>query len=645
MTDWQKIAFLLPPLWRRFGHQVGLAIIAMIAGFLLLFTVPLISKSALDRLATSENDPFFGLLEGILSSMGLAEAQLIYGQLTIAGSLIVLATGAAGYFIYLRGRSIAQAAEGMARHLRDDLMDHLNHLPMAFHHSADTGDLIQRCTSDIETFRVFISGQSIEIARAILMLIVVLPILFTLDTQMTWIALASFPFLMLSAVIFFSKVKALFLNVDQAEAALTSVLQENLTGIRVVRAFARQSFEINKFSASNRTFREENKKLLTLLGWYYGMSDIVCLGQIGLILIVGADWVLAGEMSVGTLFAFLTYESMIIWPIRHMGRVLTDSGKAVVALGRVADILREPTETAGEHNPTTRLAGRIRAHDLSFFHATSRAVAVPTLDRINFDIAAGETIGIVGAPGSGKTTLIQVLLRIFDGQEGQLYLDDHLLDALSRKYVRGQVSVVLQESFLYAGSIRENLRLGRPNATPAELEACTQIAQIHETIMRLPRGYDSAIGERGVNLSGGQRQRLAIARALLKDPAILVLDDALSAVDTDTEALILDALKTSRPSKTQRTTLIISHRLSSILLADRIFVLDSGRIAQVGTHQTLARTPGLYRSLCEIQGAVQEEIESIVPVAADELSAPALSETAQAAEDPSANDSDSGDDR
>jgi ATP-binding cassette subfamily B protein len=325
--------------------------------------------------------------------------------------------------------------------------------------------------------------------------------------------------------------------------------------------------------------------------------------------------------------------------------VLTDSGKAVVALGRVADILREPTETEGEHNPTTRLAGRIRAHDLSFFHATSRGLAVPTLDRINFDIAAGETIGIVGAPGSGKTTLIQVLLRIFDGQEGQLYLDDHPLDALSRKYVRGQVSVVLQESFLYAGSIRENLRLGRPNATPAELEACTQIAQIHETIMRLPRGYDSAIGERGVNLSGGQRQRLAIARALLKDPAILVLDDALSAVDTDTEALILDALKTSRSSKTQRTTLIISHRLSSILLADRIFVLDTGRIAQVGTHQTLARTPGLYRSLCEVQGAVQEEIESIVPVAPDEFSAPALSETAQAADDPSADNSDSGDDR
>ena len=612
MSHWEKIRPLIPPLWQRHGNQVTIAIVAMVASFLFLFTVPLISKSALDRLSTSQNDPFFALLERQLTSLGLPDDLLIYGQLALSGALIVLATAVAGYFVYLRGRSIALAAEGMSRHLRDQLMDHLNHLPMNFHQKADTGDLIQRCTSDIETFRVFISGQSIEIARAVLMLIVVLPILFALDSDMAWIALVTFPFLMVSAIFFFNKVKALFLNVDEAEAELTSVLQENLTGIRVVRAFARQPFEINKFSKANRGFREENKRLLNLLGWYYGMSDIVCLGQIGLILIVGAEWVLADRMSVGTLFAFLTYESMIIWPIRHMGRVLTDSGKAVVALGRIADILGEPVETLGEQSPPTRLRGRIKAEQLTFKHDANDPLAPLALDHIDLTIQAGETIGIVGAPGSGKSTLIQVLLRIYDATEGTIWLDDFALPSLSRKYVRGQVSVVLQESFLFAGTIADNLRLGKPDATASELEHVARIAQIHETIAALPNGYQSMIGERGVNLSGGQRQRLAIARALLKDPAILVLDDALSAVDTDTESMILDALRDQAEGIGARTTLIISHRLSSIMLADRIVVLDKGRINQSGNHAALLNEPGIYQDLCRVQGAVQDEIDALV---------------------------------
>ena len=342
------------------------------------------------------------------------------------------------------------------------------------------------------------------------------------------------------------------------------------------------------------------------------MSDIVCLGQIGLILIVGAEWVLADRMSVGTLFAFLTYESMIIWPIRHMGRVLTDSGKAVVALGRIADILGEPVETFGEQSPPTRLHGRIKAEQLTFKHDANDPLAPLALDHIDLTIPAGETIGIVGAPGSGKSTLIQVLLRIYDATEGTIWLDDFALPSLSRKYVRGQVSVVLQESFLFAGTIADNLRLGKPDATASELEHVARIAQIHETIAALPNGYQSMIGERGVNLSGGQRQRLAIARALLKDPAILVLDDALSAVDTDTESMILDALRDQAEGIGARTTLIISHRLSSIMLADRIVVLDKGRINQSGNHAALLNEPGIYQDLCRVQGAVQDEIDALV---------------------------------
>ncbi|HAJ28919.1 MAG TPA: ABC transporter ATP-binding protein, partial [Gammaproteobacteria bacterium] len=321
-----------------------MALLAMIASFALLFTVPMITRSMLDRLTGEAPDAYLTWLQHFMPS-SLSDDYALYMQLGLSGILIVLCTALAGYFVYLRGKQIAVAAEGMARRLRDTLMNHLNHLPIAFHHQADTGDLIQRCTSDIETFRVFVSGQIIEIGRAVLMLLIVTPILLSLDVTMTGVALITMPLLLLSAVLFFNRVKAMFLEVDEAEASLTTVLQENLTGIRVVRAFARQDFEAEKFGRANARFRDQNQRLMRFLGFYYGASDIVCLFQVGLILFVGAHWVLADAMTIGTLFAFITYEGMIIWPIRHMGRVLTDSGKAVVALKRMAEILSEPEES------------------------------------------------------------------------------------------------------------------------------------------------------------------------------------------------------------------------------------------------------------------------------------------------------------
>ena len=602
MNDRNK-ALLLWQLTRGYRLTFFLAIFAMAFGYVFMFGVPLIAKFSIDAIehAGALHPPRW--LENLASMVAFGGEPGMLEYLALAALGTVGLTAIAGIFLYLRGRWNAQASEGIIRRLRDRIYTHLEHLASSYHDRADTGDLLQRCSSDMETVRVFLAGQIVEISRAIIMLLVVLPILFYLNVNMAWLSLTAMPILVTTAVLFFRKVQSLFLTVDESEARMTTVLQENLTGIRVVRAFARQDYEIGKFGEKNAEFRDLNQRLIQMLGLYYGMSDMLCLGQIGLLLIVGASWVVQGDISVGTLFAFITYESMIIWPIRHMGRVLQDSGKAMVSMGRIAEVLAEPVESQNEQDPDAPLQGRIQVEDLHFGFSPER----PVLTDVSFEIAPGQTLALLGPPGSGKSTVVQLLMRLYDYERGSIRLDGMELSGLARKYVRSQISIVLQEPFLYSASIVDNLRVGRVDATFEEVKQAARDACIHESIEHFPRGYDSMVGERGVTLSGGQRQRIALARALLKKPPILILDDALSAVDTDTEARILEALKTSRQGK---TNIIVAHRLSTVMHADKILVLHQGQVVQEGSHVELADQEGIYRNLCEIQGAIQDQIES-----------------------------------
>jgi ATP-binding cassette subfamily B protein len=307
-------------------------------------------------------------------------------------------------------------------------------------------------------------------------------------------------------------------------------------------------------------------------------------------------------MTVGTLFAFLTYQAMVIWPVRHLGRVLTDTGKALVALGRIGEILDVEEEAAHDvvsAADTDRARGELVVEHLTFRHLDELV-----LDDISFRLEEGGTIALVGPPGSGKSTLVHLLLRLYDYEEGSIRLDGRELSSLERSWTRAQVGAVLQEPFLYSKTIGANVKLGRTEADLEEVVEAATAADIHGSISGFEAGYDTLVGERGVTLSGGQRQRLSIARALLKDPPLLVLDDALSAVDTRTEARILEAL---RARSGRHGTIIISHRLSSVAHADRILVLEDGRIVQEGAHDELVRQPGAYRRLWEIQGALETE--------------------------------------
>ncbi|MFK7914270.1 MAG: ABC transporter ATP-binding protein [Pseudomonadales bacterium] len=587
-----------------------LAIGAMVATNLFMFAPPLLGKYAIDTITAedfSHAAPVLGELALSLSGTQAAAEPLFTPQLAsyylwLSAAAAVLLTLFAGYFTYTRGRLAALASEGIVRQLRERIYGHLHDLPAPYYDSADTGDLVQRASSDVETVRVFMASDVVEIGRSLILVICVVPVLFYLNSTLAWYSLMLMPLLVLGAYLFFQRVKAVFQVTDEAEAELTATLQENLTGIRVVRAFNRQEYEIDRFAGKNAFFRDQNHRLIVLMGLYWGTSDFFALIQIGIVLFLGGYLVVDGTMTVGTLFAFMTYEAMVIWPVRQLGRVLTDSGKAVVSLGRINEVLSSEPEAARPVPATSRVSGAININALSFSYGD--AVAVRNL---TISIAAGETIGIVGAPGSGKSTLIRLLLGLYPYQQGTMQLDGIEIRDSDRHWLRQQISVVLQDPFLYSRSIRQNLLVGKPDASGDELDSALQDAAVVETLAKFNAGLDAAVGERGVTLSGGQRQRLALARALLKQPPVLILDDSLSAVDLATEAHILEALQRRAGAQ---TTLIVAHRLSSLAHADRIMVMQDGAIVQVGHHNELAQTPGPYQKLCELQLALDAEVAS-----------------------------------
>ncbi len=575
------------------------AVMSMALMNFFMFGAPLVGKYAIDVVVEGDFSLAQAQLSAIARSVSGAEPYLAY--LAFSAIVAIVMTAVGGIFLYLRGRLAALASEAIVRGLREELYRRMHHLQARFYDAADTGDLVQRSSSDVETLRVFLSSDVVEIGRAIMLALCVLPVLFWLNAELAWLSICLMPFLVVGAYVFFSKVKTVFQVTDEAEAAMTATLQENLTGIRVVRAFARQGFEIEKFGAKNANFRNHNYRLIRLMGYYWAISDFFSMSQVGIVLIAGATFIMAGTLTVGELFAFMTYVSMVIWPIRQLGRVLTDTGKAVVSLGRINEILDEPEESDEVTPEYGRAIGDLEIEDLVFEYEDGKRV----LDGISIKIPAGETLAIVGPPGSGKSSLIRVLLRMYPYQSGCVKLDGQDITEVNRQWLRWQIGVVLQDPFLYSRSIRANLAVGRPNAPETEIIEACQDAAIHSSIESFPEGFQAMVGERGVTLSGGQRQRLALARALLKNPPVLVLDDSLSAVDTGTEKEILAALKRR---KGRQTTLIIAHRLSSVVQADRIMVLDEGRMVQLGDHRTLANEEGPYRRLCELQGALDAAI-------------------------------------
>ncbi len=584
------------------GHRLryGLALGSLALATLVAYGVPLIGSVTIDHALGGR--PVDGDTPALLALLlrALGGPETLRDHLWLAPLAMVVLSLVAGVFSYLKGWQASVASDGIARALKERLYDHLNHLPSRHHDRNDTGDLVQRCTSDVETTRQFLAAQVMEIGHALLLTAVALPLLLSLSVPMTLVSFALIGPIVLYGYLYFRKVRHVFREVDEAEGELTGVIQENLTGIRVVRAFARQAFERAKFAGPNARYRDRSLRMLRLMSWYWSISDFVALSQIGLTLLVGAHWIASGTLTVGLLFAFLSCLGLMLWPVRQLGRMLTELGKTTVALHRIHEILAVAREADAPDSPPPppSFTGRIAVRHLRFSHDGQR----PVLDGLSFDVAPGETVALLGPSGAGKSVLMHLLLRLYDYTEGSIQFDGRELSSLPRKWVRSQIGVVMQEPFLFSKTLRDNLRLGRGDAPQHEVEDAARAACIHDTIQGFADGYETMIGERGITLSGGQRQRVALARAILKRPPLLILDDALSAVDGETEALILRALRERRG---HATTLVIAHRLSTLAHADRVLVLDRGRLIQSGTHATLAAEDGLYRRLWQIQSSVE----------------------------------------
>ncbi len=510
-----------------------------------------------------------------------------------------------GGFTFVSGWMAAKSAEGVTRRLRNYLFDHLQRLPYAYHAEAQTGDLIARATSDIDAINRFYADQAIGIGRIVLMFVINFIALLQLNTRLAWLSVIAIPAIIGVSIFFFSRVSKAYEAYQEQEATLSNRLQENLTGVRVVKAFARQGFESYKFDQENwRKFRL-GKSLLSIHSLFWPISDIICGAQMLTSYFLGAIMALNGEITVGTYMAFVSLVIWIIWPMRNLGRLIVQTSTGMVSYKRVAELLKEEREPllTGEHQPDDDARGEIIFKDVWFEYEPDN----PILKNISFTCRSGDVIALLGSTGSGKTTLVNLLPRFYDPTAGIITLDGIDITQYPRKYLRSQIGIVEQEPFLFSRTIRENITYGvHRKVAEEEIIQAAKFAAIHDVIMEFPKAYDTLVGERGVTLSGGQKQRVAIARALLKNPRILILDDSTSSVDTETEMHIRGALEHLMQS---RTTFIIAHRIQSVMDADLILVFDNGEIVQKGTHTELMKSSGMYKDIFDIQTRIEVELE------------------------------------
>ena len=582
--------------WTHFLWALIATIMMVIIGFL----TPLLLSEIVDSILGSEPFTMPDFLMNPINALGGRD--FLRQNLWIPALALILMNVVNGVFTFIKGRSSAIASENIARKLRNDLYRHLQHLPFAYHVKAQAGELIQRCTSDVDTIRRFLAVQVMEVVNTVLMVVIAMSILLPRSVPITLYSLILVPPLFCFATWFFKMVHKSFEVADEADGVLNAVLQENLSGVRVVRAFGQQEREVEKFDRVNNDLRKKNLRLNELLAIYWGGGDAISMTQTLLTLVVCIIYACNGWITVGTLIVFTSTLGMLLFPIRQLGRTLSDAGKAMVSMKRVQAILHEEAEPDEPNALKPDLHGDIVFDHVSFAYPDDN---VPVLRDVSFTIPAGKTAAVLGGTGSGKSTMMYLLQRLYTPTNGKITIGGVDIQQIDRKYLRAHVGLILQEPFLYSKSIRENEGITAPEQEAERIEHAADIASASGFIAKADKGWETVVGERGVTLSGGQKQRIAIARTLLKDNNILIFDDSLSAVDTETDAQIRAAL---RHEQKDVTTLIISHRVTTLSQADLILVLENGQITQQGTHAELCSQPGLYQRINSIQNALEEEL-------------------------------------
>ena len=494
------------------------------------------------------------------------------------------------------------AAENLVLNMRRMLFSHIQRLPFKWHGENQTGDIIQRCTSDVDMVKRFLSEQMTAVLRIIILIVLSLIFMFSMNTTLAFIALASIPVIVLYSAIFHRHISKNFEACDEAEGLLSAITQENLTGVRVVRAFGREEYERERFKKQSGIYAKLWVKLNKLFSLFWGTGDAISGIQVMLIIVVGTVICVNGDMTVGDFVAFISYNSMLVWPVRQLGRVISQMSQAGIALDRIAYIMDSEEEQDKENAKATEVSGDIVFDNVSFSYDGKTKI----LDGVSFTVKKGTTYGILGSTCSGKSTLMYLLDRLYELPEnsGKITVGGVDISEIPMATLRTNIGIVMQEPFLFSRTIAENIGI-TGNDSEESIKNAARIACLDETVESFTDGYRTVVGERGVTLSGGQKQRTAIARMLTQNTPIMIFDDSLSAVDAETDVKIRKAL---REKTADATVILISHRTATLMHADSILVLDKGKVTDIGTHGELISRDGLYKTIYDIQMQNKEEV-------------------------------------
>ena len=589
------MGFIKKYLGKLWVKQILVFLIVIIYTFGNLFS-PLMFSFIIDNLIEGKQitSPIFLFLTNNLGGV-----DYLRNNLWLAAIVLVLVNVVVGLCIFFRGKLNSEISQQMSQDIRNDLYNNIQLWPYSTLSRSKAGDLIQRCTSDVEVVRQFFSGQLAEVVYAVSITVFANVVLFSINGSLAIYSLVTLPVLFIVSLLFFKSIQKFFTRFDETEAELTTVMQENLSNLRVVRAFNREKYEMDKFSIKNKELSKIDFELINHLGFQWGVGGSLSMAQVLLTTLIGIFFVINNQITIGQFSVFISYQSMIVYPVRSLARLLSNMGKMKVSIERLLEILNEKTEDI-ESGKVLDIKGDIKFSHVGFQYDDG---TFPVLKDISFSVKPNETLAILGPTGSGKSTLVHLLTGLLDYTEGSITIDSVELKEIQKKCLRKNVGIVLQEPFLFSKTIYDNIKISRKDADKSKVYAAAKIASVHDVISEFSGGYDTLVGEKGVTLSGGQKQRIAIARTIINDCPILIFDDSLSAVDTQTDNEIRKAIKSLRK---KCTTIIIAHRISSAQDADHIIVLENGRITQNGNHQQLVNQPGLYKRIYEIQTAMKE---------------------------------------